>query len=228
MRLLGIDSSQPNGSAALLENQSILSQKINPNPESRANPALALVDAVLSDAAVELKALDGFAITTGPGSFTGLRVGISLIKGFVLSLEKPFIGISTLEALAATVSPDAPGIICPVLDARKKEIYTALFQYQAGHLVRLTEDAVYSPEELCRIVSQPTIFLGNGLESYKNYLQDRLGPRMVSGDAFIQCCPAAGAARLAARRFAKEKSFDLNTLQINYIRKPEAEINLKT
>lgn len=228
MRLLGIDSSQPSGSAALLENQSILSQKINPNPESRANPALALVDAVLSDAAVELKALDGFAITTGPGSFTGLRVGISLIKGFVLSLEKPFIGISTLEALAATVSPDAPGIICPVLDARKKEIYTALFQYQAGHLVRLTEDAVYSPEELCRIVSQPAIFLGNGLESYKNYFQDRLGPRMVSGDAFIQCCPAAGAARLAARRFAKEKSFDLNTLQINYIRKPEAEINLKT
>lgn len=228
MRLLGIDSSQPSGSAALLENQSILSQKINPNPESRANPALALVDAVLSDAAVELKALDGFAITTGPGSFTGLRVGISLIKGFVLSLEKPFIGISTLEALAATVSPDAPGIICPVLDARKKEIYTALFQYQAGHLVRLTEDAVYSPEELCRIVSQPAIFLGNGLESYKYYFQDRLGPRMVSGDAFIQCCPAAGAARLAARRFAKEKSFDLNTLQINYIRKPEAEINLKT
>ena len=227
MRLLGIDSSQPSGSAALLENQSILSQKTNPNPESRANPALALVDAVLSDSAVELKALDGFAITTGPGSFTGLRVGISLIKGFVLSLEKPFVGVSTLEALAATVSPEVSDVICPVLDARKKEIYSALFQYQESHLVRLTKDAVFSPEELCRVVSRPTVFLGNGLETYKNYLQDRLGKRMVSGDEFIQCCPAAGAARLAAQRFRKEKSFDLNTLQINYIRKPEAEINLK-
>ena len=227
MRLLGIDSSQPVGSAALLQDQNILSQQINRNPESRANPALALVDAVLSESATELEALDGFAITTGPGSFTGLRVGISLIKGFVLSLEKPFVGISTLEALAATVSPDAPGVICPVLDARKKELYTALFKYEKGRLVRLTEDAVCSPEELCRTISQPTLFLGNGLEPYKNYLQDHLGERMVSGDEFIQCCPAAGAARLATQRFLKEKSFDLNTLQINYIRKPEAEINWK-
>ncbi len=227
MRLLGIDSSQPSGSVALLQDQNILSQQINRNPESRANPALALVDAVLSESATELKTLDGFAITTGPGSFTGLRVGISLIKGFVLSLEKPFVGISTLEALAATVSPDAPGVICPVLDARKKEIYTALFKYEEGRLVRLAEDAVCSPEDLCRTVSQPTLFLGNGLDTYKNYLQDHLGERMVSGDGFIQCCPAAGAARLATQRFLKEKSFDLNTLQINYIRKPEAEINWK-
>ena len=78
-----------------------------------------------------LERVDGFCVTTGPGSFTGLRVGVSLIKGLVLATEKPFWGINTLEAYANLVKPVSQPI-CPVLDARKKEIYTARFKYTEG------------------------------------------------------------------------------------------------
>ena len=105
MRILGIDSSSPDCSVALLDNQKILAQRRGSRRSSFSDQLLPMVDEVLSSAGTGLDNVDGFAVATGPGSFTGLRVGLSLIKGFILATEKPFASVDTLEAMAALVPP---------------------------------------------------------------------------------------------------------------------------
>ena len=223
MRILGIDSSTPQCSVALLKNQSISSQILTDPKPSYSNHLLALVDRVLSDAGESLRAVDGFAITTGPGSFTGLRVGLSLVKGFVLALEKPFVGVGTLEALAATV--DAPELpVCAVLDARKQEVYAGVFEWKDGSWTRTGKDDVLPPEALAARIQHKTCFVGSGVGTYSSLWQERLGDRFLDGTALQKESMAASVARLGAARFERERSFDLNTLTIEYLRKPEAEI----
>lgn len=224
MRILSIDSSSPHGSVALLENDQILSQTSLPKSASFSNSLLSLVDKVLSDAQYDLNDVEGFSLTTGPGSFTGLRVGVSLVKGFILATQKPFVGVSTLHALAALVEP-TPYQVCPLLDARKKEVYAAFFKYDGGQLKRQSLDSVMSPQVLAEKVTEPTVFIGPGLECYGKYLSQTLGSLFVKEAKIRNCSSAAGAALVASARFEEQKSLDLNSLKIHYVRKSEAEIN---
>lgn len=225
MRILGIDSSTPKGSVALLENEKIISESVHLDSSKFSNRVLTLVDTVLSQAGVELKDIDGIGVTTGPGSFTGLRVGVSLVKGFVLSTGKPFRCINTLEAIAARVEP-TPHPIYAVLDARKKEVYAAQFAYEDKRLKRTSPDCAVSPEALCERITEPTVFVGSGLETYGDFFSTRLDSRFINRPKIKSFSLAASAALLAHHQFESHKSFDLNELRITYVRKSEAEINL--
>lgn len=225
MKILGIDSSVPLGSIALLENNHIISEASLENKANHSDGLLRAVDCVLSQAQISLEDVGGFAITTGPGSFTGLRVGVSLIKGFVLAREIPFKGIDTLDAVSACVPP-TPHPICPLLDARKKEVYCAFFQYQGDSQKRLTKDKAITPEELCNSISEPTIFIGNGLETYGEFLHHELGALFIDGSKTKNHTVAASAAILAEPFLSQNPCLDLDELKIKYVRKPEAEINL--
>ena len=224
MKILGIDSSIPQGSVALLKDHKILFQSSLTESSKYSDRLLPLVDLVLSKTGFSLNEVDSFCITRGPGSFTGLRVGVSLIKGFVLSTEKPFVGVDTLEAVAACVKPtDQP--ICALLDARKKQVYTAFFKYRPDGPERISEDRAIEPEALCDEISSPTVFAGYGLNTYKDFLQERLGPLFIASEPDPEKTVAAGAAFLASDQFKERLSFDLNDLKIQYIRKSEAELN---
>jgi tRNA threonylcarbamoyladenosine biosynthesis protein TsaB len=168
--------------------------------------------------------VDGFCVTTGPGSFTGLRVGVSLIKGLVLATEKPFWGINTLEAYANLVKPVSQPIF-PILDARKKEVYTARFKYTSEKLVRETPDQAVSPQELCDLTQEPTIFLGSGVGPYREFLSSRLGNKFIDQAPVKNQTIAASAAQLAFNQFQASPCFDLDALTIHYVRKSEAELN---
>ncbi len=182
-----------------------------------------MVDEVLSEAGVELEDVDAFSVTTGPGSFTGLRVGLSLIKGLVLATEKPFAGVATLEALAACAKPVSEPI-CALLDARKKEVYCAFFRYEAGRIVRTSPDRTLSPAQLCGEVTEPTVFIGSGLETYGGFLASELKSRFIRNQEVPHRTVAASAARLAQNCVVEPSR--LNDLTLNYVRKPEAELNL--
>ncbi len=224
MKILSIDSSTPQGcSVALLENKNILSQYTLSTEQPRSGHILSMIDELLVDSG--LQEVDGFVVTTGPGSFTGLRVGVSLIKGFVLATEKPFVGINTLEAVAATVEP-TPHPICAILDAKKNEIYAALFKYRDGQLVRLSEDCVIPLKTLFDMISEPTVFVGNGADTFGESLAAGLGAKYLAHPKTNNHTTAASSALLAYDLFDSKKSFDLNSLTINYIRKSEAEIKL--
>lgn len=222
MRILGIDSSTPKGSVALLENLLIVKEKSLANPLTYTDCLLEAVDRILTDAHWNLDRVDGFCVTTGPGSFTGLRVGVSLVKGFILSNGKPFIGVDTLEAVAHLAAPtDRP--VCAILDARKQEVYSATFKNSGSRLERISPDRVESPNQLCERISEPTVFIGSGLEPYAEFLATRLGSRFIQNTSTRYQTVAASAAMLAAPNFESEKKWDLDELTIKYIRKSEAE-----
>ena len=128
MKILGIDTSSPSGSVALLDGNNLVSESLIEGSPAYSDKLLFEIDSILNGSGTKLNEIDGFVITTGPGSFTGLRVGISLLKGFILATEKPFASVNTLEAYANTIQP-GPYTICPVLDARKKEVYITVFRH---------------------------------------------------------------------------------------------------
>ena len=225
MRILGIDSSVPQGSVALLEDDQIISETLlNKGSGNHSDGLLKMVDDVLSRAECQLEDIDGFSVTRGPGSFTGLRVGVSLIKGFVLATEKPAWGVDTLEAVSACLKPTGHPI-CAILDARKKEVYCAFFRYEENRIVRSTPDKAMSPDELCSLVSKPTVFTGSGLDAYGEFFSGRLGPSFIDNSKAIKHSVAASAALLARPQLENDPCFDLDKLTIKYVRKSEAELN---
>ena len=133
MKILGIDSSIPQGSVALLEDERVLAQANIQGNSTYSDQILGVVDRILGETGTNLKGVNGFCLTVGPGSFTGLRVGASLVKGLVLATEKPFVGVDTLEAIAL-LGTSTENQICAILDARKKEVYSARFRLTEGTL----------------------------------------------------------------------------------------------
>lgn len=225
MRILGIDSSVPQGSVALLEDDQIIFETfLSKGSGNHSDGLLKMVDDVLSKAQCQLEDVDGFSVTRGPGSFTGLRVGVSLVKGFVLATEKPAWGIDTLEAVSTCLKPTGHPI-CAILDARKKEVYCAFFRYEENRIVRSTPDKAMSPDELCSVVSEPTVFTGSGLDAYGEFFSGRLGSRFIDNSKAIERSVAASAALLARPQFINNPCFDLDELTIKYVRKSEAELN---
>ncbi|CAI2718728.1 tRNA (adenosine(37)-N6)-threonylcarbamoyltransferase complex dimerization subunit type 1 TsaB [Nitrospina watsonii] len=227
MRILAIDSSTPQCSVALFQqNPTLLQQFTAEDQPAYSNRLLEWMNRILDEAGVRLDEVDGFAVTTGPGSFTGLRVGLSLIKGFVLATEKPFVGVTTFDAWTATLQTEV-NAFCPVLDARKQQVYAARFHRERNQWTRQMEDRVLAPEALCDLIDRPTLFAGSGLAAYAGLFRQRLGDRFLTDTTAQTCNVAAGAALWAASRFDDAKQYDLNSLRIDYIRKSEAELNFK-
>ena len=153
-------------------------------------------------------------------------MGASTLKGLILATSKPFVKIDTLEALALQAVPTGDKI-CAILDARKKEVYTAHFFWNDGVLERLTPDRALTPNQLCQEITDPTVFIGNGLDSYGSFLTSQLGGRFVPIQNKCTDTVAACVARLAENRFKNAKTTNLDELTIKYVRKSEAELKFK-
>ena len=149
---------------------------------------------------------------------------MSLLKGLILATQKPFASVNTLDAYAETVQP-GPYAICPVLDARKKEVYTALYNSKNGLCVRETPDKAITPMELCDQIKKPTAFVGNGLVAYRELLSSRLREKYMHNAPLKKLTVAASAVLIASRDFKKNLQNNLDSLTINYIRPSEAELN---
>jgi len=224
MKILGIDTSSPSGSVALLDNHRVISESLLESSPTYSGKLLKEVDNILNRSRIRLSEIDGFVITKGPGSFTGLRVGMSLLKGLIMATEKPFASVNTLDAYAETMQP-GPYAICPVLDARKKEVYTALFHSKNNLCLRKTSDLAISPKNLCNQIRQPTAFVGNGLEVYKELFLSCLKGNFIHNAPVKSLTVAASACFIALRSLKKNMSCDLDSLTINYVRASEAELN---
>ena len=207
-----------------MDNDLVVSESLLDNSPTYSGKLLKEVDGVLNRSKTKLNELGGFVITKGPGSFTGLRVGMSLLKGLILATEKPFVSVNTMEAYAETVKP-GPYSICPVLDARKKQVYTALFTSKNDLYIRETSDQAIPPINLCDQIKRPTVFVGNGLEVYREFFSSYLKKNFIHDVPVKSITVAASACLIALRDFKKSMSCDLDSLTINYVRPSEAEIN---
>ncbi len=147
MKILAIDTTAKTATAALTEDERLIAITTLNTPNTHSVTLLPMINGLLSGASLKVSDIDLFVCSAGPGSFTGVRIGTSAIKGLCYASGKPCIGVSSLEALALNVT-DTDGIICPVMDARRNQLYNALFRYESGAITRLTPDRVLSADEL--------------------------------------------------------------------------------
>ena len=190
---------------------------------SRLMPA---IDRLLRETSVPIQAVQGIAVGIGPGSFTGLRIAVSTVKGLAFSLRVPVAGVPTLDALAHNL-PYASTQVCPVIDARKKEVYAALYRGNAegGGLERKGEYWVLSPEDLCSRISEKTLMVGNGAEAYGEIFREKLGSRALFAPPEFSFPRASCVARLSLPAFQRGPTLDLLTFGPLYVRRSEAEIH---
>jgi len=224
MKILAIDTSTRVGSIAVVEGTSLKAQQILNISATHNQRLLPGIERLLSDAGWSLDDLDGFAVSLGPGSFTGLRIGLSIVKGLAWATGKPLAGVPTLDALATNVS-FAPYSICPILDARKGEIYTALYrQGEEGIPQRLTSYMAIKPEELVAIISETTVIIGDGLWSYGDYLKRELGNRLVVPPPHLSVIHASSVAWLGWHKLRSGEYEDVSSCTPLYVRPSEAEL----
>lgn len=186
---------------------------------------LKTIDRILEKVGWSLDDVDGFAVTTGPGSFTGLRIGLTTIKTLAWTLSKSFAGVSTLDALASQF-PFTPHPICSLLDARKKEVFFGLYRSDHGGTpVRRGRLMVGSPERVLDHIHEPTIFCGDGWSAYRNYFVEKLGSLVKEAPTPHHVPRAAFVAHLARKRLIQGNGDDPLTCVPLYVRPSEAELH---
>jgi tRNA threonylcarbamoyladenosine biosynthesis protein TsaB len=224
MKILGIDTSTPCGSVGLTDDEWIIAEYAMNSPVTHSERLLAAVEFILKESRLTPRDLDGWAISLGPGSFTGLRIGLAAIKGLAFATDKPVLGIPTLDILAAQVAP-TPYVICPILDARKKEVYAAFYRYGDGEdPKRMTAYQASSPEDLIKEVGEKTIFIGDGVRSYGGFLRGALPSLAIVLPTPFNLPHGSTIARLGLDRLRKGEVPDLAALTPIYVRPSEAEL----
>ena len=225
MRILAIDTSTPVGSIAIVEGALLRAQHILNISATHNQRLLPGIDRILMETEWSLNDMDALSVSLGPGSFTGLRIGISIAKGLAWATGKPLAGVPTLDALAANV-PFVSHPICPVLDARKGEVYTALYRQVDKQVPeRCTPYMALNPEKLVDLISEKTVVVGDALLSYGDYLTKELGDLLLQAPPHLNIVHASSVAWLAWQRLRLGKHEDVSGCIPIYVRPSEAELN---
>lgn len=224
MIILSVDSSSSTATCALVKEDKILGE-INLNDKKEHSVILMdLIDSLLTRCNLTLDDIDGFAISEGPGSFTGLRIGMATIKGLAFGSNKPCLAISTLDTLAYNVI-NFNGIICPIMDALRGNVYTNLYKNNNGKLEAISEANCLSIEELVSVLkekNEPVIFLGDGVVKHKDYLLENLN-NLSFAPLNSNYPKASSLGELALQLFNSNVTQDLNKIAPVYLRKSQAE-----
>lgn len=221
MKILAVECSAGPASVAITDNGNVIAEDFKNLNLTHSETLLPMVEGVLKKVALTLDDIDAYAISAGPGSFTGIRIGIALIKGLALPKKAPVAAVSTLYAMA-TLYKDTDCILCCCMDARCNQVYNALFKISKGSITRLTEDRALLCEELIKELKadysgEKIIIMGDGAKVFYPYAEDFA--ELASKERIYQS--AVGVA-LAAENFdAPEK---INPV---YLRLPQAERELK-
>ena len=227
MKILALDTSAKTAAAAVVEENQILCRaSVNVNL-THSQTLLPLCDSMLTAAGMTLRDMDLFAVSMGPGSFTGLRIGIGAVKGMAQGLSKPCVGVSTLEALACNYR-GLTGVVCAVMDARCQQVYTATFQVDGGYPQRLTPDEALAIDELgekLAALNGPVTFVGDGAALCYEALKDRLSAVLAPPQLRLQ---DAASVAFAAQNFLQNggQAQSASELMPQYLRLPQAEREL--
>ncbi|CEP69247.1 tRNA threonylcarbamoyl adenosine modification protein YeaZ [Moorella glycerini] len=224
MLVLGLDSATQVAGVALIDGDRLVAELFFNTRKNHSQRLLPMIATLLREAGVKLADLDGLAVALGPGSFTGLRIGLATVKGLAHAAQKPVAGIPTLDGLAWNAW-EVPGLVCPVLYARRQEVYTALYRWQEGELCRLTPYQALDPYSLVdslKSSTMPVYFLGDGVAPYWEVWQ-QLGTRARFLPSTSTLPRAAQIARLGRERLLAGKEDDLFQLKPLYLRPSPAE-----
>ena len=226
MKILAVDTTATCASVAVCENETILAMYTQKNGLTHSETLLPMIEATLKNLKLAPSDIDMFAVSEGPGSFTGVRIGVAAIKGFAFGKNKICVGTSTLDALARNAMGLSGNFLAvPVMDARRSQLYNAIFEYNDGELTRLCEDRLISAAELeaeLAKADKPIYFFGDGYA-----IADKLNlPQKASTPKILIYQNAAAVAASALHKYetseAKEDFTDL-ALSPKYLRASQAE-----
>lgn len=219
MNILAIDSSAVTATAAILSGDTVVAEASVTTALTHSQTLLPMIKNVLSSAGLSPQDIDLFAVANGPGSFTGLRIGVGTVKGLAYALSKPAVGISALEALAYNVSV-SPFLIAPVMDARRGEVYCALYRFEGGRIKEVSPPCAKPAAEFAESIGEKTVFVGDGVAPHRETFAEILGENAIFAPPNARLQRAASVA-LAAR--AQKDRGSAHELGVRYIRKPQAE-----
>lgn len=223
MYILAIDTSTKTASVALQKNTDLLMEIIVNLDLHHSEILLPIIDQVLKVTGICIRNIDYYTCTIGPGSFTGVRIGASTIKGLALAAEKPFIGISTLEALSMNLS-GSPIMLCPMLDARKNQIYTALYRTNADGMLELKKaQCVTDVENFLKSIEHETFFIGEGAVKYKELIKEILPGLSFFASNAQNYIMASAVGILAFNKIKSGASLIMENFDIEYLRQSDAE-----
>lgn len=233
MLILAIDSATPVAGVALVDENRVVREEFVNYGKTHSETLLPMIDRVLSGCGCAITDISALAVTIGPGSFTGLRIGLAAVKGLSMASHKPVVGVSTLEVIAHNLTGSS-ALVCPLLDARKQEVYCGFYDVGDIYPRELAEPRACSPEQFAAHAAQIAhqsgknniILLGDGCFPYKEYFQQTLREQMLMAPSHMMFPRAAALGSLAVKKVRASLYEDVYTLKPFYIRLSEAESRL--
>lgn len=229
MKILAIDAAGTSGSVAYLEDGKLVGEYYLCNKLTHSQTIMPMMEHLKGIIGMNFEKLDAIAVTSGPGSFTGLRIGVATAKAMAMALNVPIVGIPTLDVIATNIQ-FTEAIVCPIMDARRGQVYTALYEYDEEGVRRISDHLGIQMSELLSKLnedSRQVIFLGDGVDVFKATIQENLGSRAVFAPSFMRMQRAGVLAELGAQAFARGEGEDPNLFVPMYLRKSQAERELE-
>lgn len=226
MRIFALESSAGPASAALTEDGKLLAESYLNTRLTHSQTLMVMVENILRLTGIDLSEVDAFAVANGPGSFTGVRIGVSCLKGLAFGRDVPCVGVSTLRAMAENLRHE-DCVACAVMDARVGQVYNALFRVENGMISRMTDDRALSVDALreeCARFGNQLVLVGDGAQLCYEMFRT-FGARLAAEGARYQ--RASGVAFAAAELLAAGESVSAEALRPAYLRLPQAERELK-
>ena len=222
MRILAIETATLAGSAALLDGDRVIGQSLLDIALTHSERLMAMVDHLLRDCGWDVARLEALAVSVGPGSFTGLRVGIATAKGLALARGLPVAPVPTLDALASNL-PFADSPVCPLLDARKGEVYLSLYRWNGDRMDRQWEYLALSPRAAAERLAPPVIVIGDGVPACRPFLA-HLGAGLRVAPPTHTAPSAAVVGWLGGRMLESGRAVGAEALEPLYLRPSAAEL----
>jgi tRNA threonylcarbamoyladenosine biosynthesis protein TsaB len=224
VRVLAVDTTTPNGSAALLEDGRLLAEIGVEAPAARSARLLGWVDTLLKARSLDIRDVEGFAVSVGPGSFTGIRIGLSAVKALSAASGRPIAPVSTLDALALKLASSGDGLVCPFLDAKKGEVYAALYEAEGGRPAEIIPAGAFAPDAFLRRLPADRVvtFIGSGWSAYGSLVEALLGSRARVSSRTPFIAPEIG--RLGTEALAAGRGLAADRVEPLYLRRSQAEV----
>jgi len=225
MKVLAVDTSALVATVAVTEDNKLLGEYILNHRKTHSQKLMPMIEEVLESLEIKPQDIDVYAASSGPGSFTGLRIGITTVKALAYALKKPVVSVPTLDALAYNV-PVTDSLICPIMDARNDQVFTGIYEWDGKCQSRLADNMAVHISELIKIIKEKnikTVFVGDAVELHSRLLKNELGDMCMFAPPNLLVQRASSVAFLAYERALSgnlESSFDMVPF---YLRKSQAE-----
>lgn len=227
MKILAIDTSTLMATCAVIEDDILIGEfSLNQNM-SHSEKLVPMIKEILDNLSLKIDDIDLYGVSTGPGSFTGLRIGLATVKGFAHLFDKPVVGVSTLEGLAFNLPHNE--IVVPMIDARRDRVYTGIYSWENGVLKTIMEADVIEIEDLLEILDKydKICVNGDGSKLYGERIKSALGNKVLFSTIGQNSCKAASIGELALLKYKEGHRDNYFTLVPEYLRQTQAERELK-